>query len=44
MGVSFLVQIDPMNNKRDMAASSFSTFMGRNCGAAFLSRDKDKDG
>ena len=44
MGVRFLVQIDLMHNKRDTPTSSFLTYMGRNCGAAFISRDKDKDG
>ena len=43
-GGHLLVHIDPMHNKSDTATLSFFTYMGRNCGAAFISRDKNKDG
>ena len=44
MSVSFLVQSNQMHNKLDTVTSLFFTYMGQNCGAAFIIRDKDKDG
>ena len=44
MWVSIPVQVNQMHNKLDTATSLFFTYVGQNCGAAFITRDKDKDG